>query len=93
MSAESTGRGEHFSSEIGDNVDFLELSASALNHFDDGSALCADTSNSPFDIASRVIFSIGSEDTGSDCELGVRTIGTGPGLQSDGVHLLEFEFG
>lgn len=92
LSAESTGRGYHLSSKIGDNVDFLELPASALNHFDDGSAFCADTSDGSFYITSRVVFSIGSEDTGSDCKLGVRTVSTGPGLQGDGMHLLEFEF-
>jgi hypothetical protein len=92
LSAEPAGSSNDFSTQLCNHVDFLQLSAPAFNHFDDGSALCADASDCSFDIASSVVFSIGSENAGTDCKLGVRTVGTSSGVKGEGMHLLESDF-
>jgi hypothetical protein len=93
LSAEATGSSYHFTCEFSDNVDLLELPAATLNHFDDGSALCANTSDGPFDIASSVVFSVCTENAGADSEFGVGTVCTGSRLMSQVVHFFEFEIG
>ena len=92
LSAEPAGSCDHFPTQLGDHVNFLQLSAAAFDHFDDGGALCADASDGSFDIASGVIFSIGSENTSTNGELGVGTVGASSGLEGEGMHLLESDF-
>ena len=61
-------------SQFGDDIDFLDLSASVFDHLGNGGLFGTETAYSFFDIASSVKFPIGRKNAAANCKIRVGAI-------------------